>query len=288
VVTDGDFVDVFKHNKTELLLMKLALLSLLFFLNVTTAFFSETHQYLGDTLYNNLPLKIVEHIMGETTLTNFHQASTWADVVKHSREFSWSSELHYVDTLDCDYHNVNLYCGERCILTGILNMTNAIRYNKDYMTVKEHENTLKFLIHFLQDFFQPLHLLGEFRGGNNYHVILEKHQKNVSTNMHAVWDKYMPEEYIKEIDSKQINDESNSGVEIKSIIEYQKYLVNTTKDYLALICSTNLFMKNILFDKYYSEKKYIIKTAFKTYARFAKNTFLFAYGGFKENKLKAN
>jgi hypothetical protein len=56
----------------------------------------------------------------------------------------------------------------------------------------QHQEAVKFLIHFLGDIHQPLHTEAEERGGNEIPVIWNGHQGK-QYNLHAVWDTYILE-----------------------------------------------------------------------------------------------
>jgi hypothetical protein len=74
------------------------------------------------------------------------------------------------------------------VLDGIQNTTSLLQ---DWVNEEETSETaneaLKFLIHFLGDMHQPLHLTGRDRGGNSVKVRFGSR----TTNMHSLWDGYL-------------------------------------------------------------------------------------------------
>ncbi|KAJ3363383.1 hypothetical protein GGF32_004377 [Allomyces javanicus] len=54
--------------------------------------------------------------------------------------------------------------------------------------------SLKFLVHLVQDIHQPLHLSGRDRGGNDMHVTYNHH----ASNLHSVWDSLMLDKHMRE------------------------------------------------------------------------------------------
>ncbi len=84
------------------------------------------HRYLGNTLAQNMDPQLYDTVTSYTgPLAN---ASIWADQVKNNRKYTWSKSLHYIN-INNTCENPKIISCERCIYTGILNMTNAIKYN---------------------------------------------------------------------------------------------------------------------------------------------------------------
>ena len=112
--------------------------------------------------------------------TNCHLApiSTWADKIKY--RMRWSAALHYVGAIDdyppndCAYPGPNGWAGKKEInvLDGVQNVTGLledwVKHDASYDTASE---ALKFLVHFVGDMHQPLHLTGRDRGGNSAKVV---------------------------------------------------------------------------------------------------------------------
>jgi len=117
--------------------------------------------------------------------------STWADKLRY--RMRWSAPLHYVGTIDehppnnCAYPGPNGWAGKKEInvLDGIKNVTGLLQdwVNHDASDATANE-ALKFLVHFLGDLHQPLHLTGRDRGGNSAKVSWDRRH----TNLHSLWD----------------------------------------------------------------------------------------------------
>ena len=104
--------------------------------------------------------------------------ATWADKIKyHAR---WSAALHYVGAIDdyppnhCAYPGPSGWEGKKEInvLDGIKNVTGLLA---DWVVEDASDATaseaLKFLVHFVGDMHQPMHLTGRDRGGNSAKVV---------------------------------------------------------------------------------------------------------------------
>ena len=134
--------------------------------------------------------------------------SSWADKIKRQPMYSWTKNLQYIDILECsntkryDKRVIYKYCNNNCIVSALQDFTNSIKYNFLYeyntdLNVKlTNTELLKFLIHFIQDFSQPMHLLGYDRGGNSLRVNVFINSKNITSNLHFIWDSMLPEYFV--------------------------------------------------------------------------------------------
>ena len=101
---------------------------------------------------------------------NLAPVAGWADKFKY--QMRWSSQMHYVN-------GVGDHPAEKCVFgqegwqgpPGI-NVLSAIRNTTMWLEkgYEGAEEALKFLIHFVGDLHQPLHLTGRAAGGNGIKV----------------------------------------------------------------------------------------------------------------------
>jgi len=117
------------------------------------------------------------------------KASLWADAIKRNPRYRWTSPFHYYD-IDNDppaycgrmvqpanNRSVNLYNGLRRAIANITHIThNNVTCGSSFYS--------KMLLHLVQDMFQPLHLTGKDRGGND--KWFEHAGKRY--NLHTFWD----------------------------------------------------------------------------------------------------
>ncbi|KAK2459617.1 hypothetical protein APHAL10511_008372 [Amanita phalloides] len=125
--------------------------------------------------------------------------ASWADRIRF--KYHWSGPLHYIGAFGDHPRETCLFPGDRGwegrqdanILGATRNMTNQLTSYVAKTKLGGHVSTedteeasqaLKFLIHFLGDLHQPLHLTGRDRGGNSDKVVFDGRQ----TNLHSVWD----------------------------------------------------------------------------------------------------
>ena len=111
--------------------------------------------------------------------------STWADEVRRRREYQWSAPLHYVNVPpEADGFEFQRDCptGE-CVVGAIHRFIGVLRDPvADHV---EKAEALKFLVHFVGDVHQPLHVsYARDKGGNDTKVEFLENR----ADLHAVWD----------------------------------------------------------------------------------------------------
>jgi hypothetical protein len=131
-----------------------------------------------------------------------HQSS-WADFVTHDPAdgYEWSKDLHfaYTEYPDCSPFEVNAGCRDgRCIVTAIANYT--MRAGDRKLSSDERMEAVNFLIHFMGDVHQPLHI-GFLRdqGGTTLHLL------DPPTSLHNVWDATLLGWYLQKKSNGQLN-----------------------------------------------------------------------------------
>lgn len=233
------------------------------------SFYRYGHEKLGYILHQNLKMhhtelnnKLDNYLKMESGLT-MEKASTWADRVKRQPKYCWSSPLHYININSCFVSDKDIYdyCKKNdnlCLYNGIL----------DYSKPKDIDE-FKFLIHLTQDLFQPLHIYGPFRGGNEKKVTVHDRFKNgkprvKKMSMHALWDDYLikkqfkltkPEEYF------------NHGLVVNRPIK--DYLFEIINNQVKLSCGMvyNFEDDNIYMDAYYHEEYSMLINEYLTFMK---------------------
>jgi hypothetical protein len=225
------------------------------------------HKYLGGltdvylqeyepNLYNK-----VTKILGGNSISSI---SSWADKVKRQGKYAWTKDLHFIDILECHRERyskdiIDKYCKNHCIVSAIQDFTNSIKFNWKYdyktnsgITLTNNE-LLKFLIHFIQDLSQPMHLLGYERGGNSFPVTVLINNKNVTSNLHYIWDSMLPEYFIK---TYSYNNSYNTNYSKPH--DYSKLLEDVLNDNMWISCRIYPDSHYIVFKEYF-KKDYFIK-----------------------------
>ena len=142
------------------------------------------HRIIADIAYDNLTAGArnqVDRVLGKRGMV---YAATWADDVRSDSKYAYSYPWHYQD-LDDNMSSADIKKlmknptaeGEH-LFFAIDSM--EVRLKKD----KNDAEALKFMVHFVGDLHQPLHLgRKDDKGGNK----IEMNWFGRKTNLHAVW-----------------------------------------------------------------------------------------------------
>jgi hypothetical protein len=195
-------------------------LLLSFFTNKAAYAYDRTgHRIVAQIAEDNLTTnakKQIQAILGKNGLT---ANANWADDVRSDHKFDYSTKWHYFDTDGkCPIAKSDslFYVGTKSgnnLLFAIDSLIKVLKNNKNDVIA------LKYLIHFIGDMHQPLHLgHAADLGGNKIKV---KWLKD-SVNLHSVWDTYL-------INMEQL-----------SFSEYAQYLLDSNRSSSLRIKSSNL------------------------------------------------
>jgi hypothetical protein len=122
----------------------------------------------------------VKDLLGNESLAD---ASTWPDEIRRERKHT--APWHYANPAPgSDGFNLERDCPEEgCVVGAIIKFAHVLRDKK--ASRQERIEALKFLVHFVGDVHQPLHLgRARDRGGNDIKVTFFED----NTNLHSVWD----------------------------------------------------------------------------------------------------
>lgn len=250
--------------------MKLHYIFILNYIPFVFSFGYKTHKYLGNYLDNYLnksnPIlynNIIITLKGNT----IESVSIWADTVKKKKGYTWTRTLHYVDITDCNNtitpKILDTYCEGKCIVSAIADFVNSFKtgesLNKKYIgnshVILTRNELLSFIIHFIQDFNQPMHLLGYDQGGNGFDVITKQHSgRNKSSNVHYLWDVLVPEFYTKHYNFVYKEPNGTEKSNIKNQFELNKLLIEMLNINLKIGCKVYPKSNYIIFDEYFNHK----------------------------------
>jgi len=161
----------------------LLVLSLTIFTHAAWGWGSQGHKIVAQVAENNLTAKAklaVAKVLKGQTLAD---VANWADSIRADADWAHTKPWHFVDIPDGEDYGTAEHSHEGDIVTAITEMIAVIKSSTT--TALEKENALKFIVHFVGDIHQPLHVgRPDDRGGNSTRVKFE----GKSTNLHSVWD----------------------------------------------------------------------------------------------------
>lgn len=217
----------------------------------------KTHHFLGelmDKYFIKYEPTVYQQIKLDLDANDIASISSWADKIKYKNP--WTKKLHYIDILECkkekySQEDVNKYCEKgKCIVNVIIDYHSQISDKKCSIIDKnnlERYELMRFLVHYIQDFNQPMHLLGYSKGGNGMKIIVNYKNKNISTNAHFLWDTLVPEHYTKYYFNKlqvRVND---------TLETVQEIVYRILNENMKIACPSYPKENYIILEKYFSE-----------------------------------
>jgi hypothetical protein len=141
------------------------------------------HRIVAEIAERNLngkTLQDIKDLLGDEVLS---RASTWPDEIRSNPQYNSSWPWHYVSIPNGKGYFDQKRKKEGDVIESLFRYEDILR---DLKANKEQRvEALRFLVHFLADLHQPLHVgIEEDRGGNMIRVKWFK----ADTNLHTVWD----------------------------------------------------------------------------------------------------
>ncbi len=154
------------------------------------------HMVVAQIAENNLSVNAKKSIDKILLGHSLADVSNWADSIKSKPEWAHSKPWHFVDIPDGGDYSTVEHSHDGDVVAAITEMVRILKDQRS--TTLEKENALKFIVHFVGDIHQPLHVgRPDDRGGNSIQVTFEGRK----SNLHALWDSLMitksPMDYIQ-------------------------------------------------------------------------------------------
>lgn len=156
----------------------------LFLLSVQTvsAWGPEGHRIIAEIAQRHLQPEVANKIRADFNVKYLANVSDWADQVKDHRH---QKSLHFTNyEKSARAYDQKRDCPDLACVTEVIPHYEKILKDRS-ATKKERLEALKYLIHFVGDVHQPLHLGNKKdKGGNN----IQLNFGGSGTNLHALWD----------------------------------------------------------------------------------------------------
>ncbi|KAF2743079.1 hypothetical protein M011DRAFT_471622 [Sporormia fimetaria CBS 119925] len=152
-----------------------------------------TVAYIAQNLVSSRTARFAKSILQDKSDAYLATVATWPDSYRYEPGGEFSQVFHYIDAYDDPPYSCNVVfardCPEEgCIVSALANYSS--RVVMDNLDNQEKMNALKFIIHFLGDIHQPLHVEHYAIGGNQVNVTFN----GAKTNLHAAWDTAIPQQ----------------------------------------------------------------------------------------------
>ena len=174
-----------------------------FFILISSSAFAwgpEGHRIVGDIAETRLTVTArlrVQELLGNDDLA---AVAVWADEIKGARPetYGWhfvdisKNSAGFSDARDCyrpdEKHAYTLQDHHNCVVDRITMFKRVLADRNGPR--QDRIDALKFLVHFVGDVHQPMHAMGEARGGNDIHVSEFGYTQcgKYPCNLHFAWD----------------------------------------------------------------------------------------------------
>lgn len=187
----------------------------------------DTVAFIAQSFVSSKTATFAQTLLNDTSTAYLANVATWADSYRYTTEGAFSAPLHYIDAMDTPPSSCNVDyardCPEEgCVVSAISNYTTRVQNTN--LALVERQKALKWIVHFLGDIHQPLHVENLEVGGNNIAVTFD----GTSTNLHHIWDSNMAE---KLIGGYSLNDAKTWAAELVTEIKTGKY-ANASQSWL--------------------------------------------------------
>lgn len=146
------------------------------------------HRVVGRIAENHLSAQAraaVRELMGPESLA---RAGTWADEIRSDRAWDHAAPWHYINIDDDETLETAERSSRGDVLSALERFEAVLR--KPDAPRQDRVEALRFLVHFVADVHQPLHVGRRSDGGGNGVLVLWFDEP---TNLHTLWDTHLVE-----------------------------------------------------------------------------------------------
>ncbi|CAN8100375.1 unnamed protein product [Discula destructiva] len=154
-----------------------------------------TIAYLASNFVQPQTADYFQTLLRNDTADYLANVATWADSIRYTKWGHYTGVYHFIDAKDtpptaCSVDLQRDCKPEGCVVTAIQNYTSQILDRE--MPAWLRAQAAKFVVHFVGDIHQPLHVEDVARGGNGILVLWQGHE----LNLHHVWDSSIAERWV--------------------------------------------------------------------------------------------
>lgn len=165
---------------------RFALILLVLIAQNSWAWGPQGHMVVAQVADNNLTPAAKKAVAKHLSNQTLADVANWADSIKSNAEWVHTKPWHFLDLADGEDYATVEHSHDGDVVEAITEMVKSLKDQRT--TPVEKSNALKFLVHFMGDIHQPLHIgRPDDRGGNDFKVVFEGRK----TNLHTLWDSLM-------------------------------------------------------------------------------------------------
>lgn len=164
----------------------LYLLPIVLMVNNVHAWGPDGHKIVAQIAQDKLSPNAVKAIAKIIPGQDLASVANWADSIKSKPEWVHTKSWHFVDIADHDDYETAEHAPDGDIITAITESVETLKSTSS--SAEDKSNALKFIVHFVGDIHQPLHVgRPDDHGGNSIKVMF----MGKSMNLHSLWDSGM-------------------------------------------------------------------------------------------------
>jgi hypothetical protein len=148
---------------------------------------NEGHRIIADIAWDHLDPAAQARLRPFLGDYNLASISVWPDDIRKDRPVT--APWHYVDiSKDANGYSAKDCPNDNCVVAQIEKFAKIVGDPEQPFAARSE--ALNFLVHFVGDLSQPLHAIGEARGGNDIPVMFFGSTQcgDYACNLHSVWD----------------------------------------------------------------------------------------------------
>lgn len=177
----------------------------------------EGHRVIADIAWAHLSDATIRNLRPLLGNNDLASVSTWADDIRssHTETGPW----HYVDIAPGSGGYQAKDCpDDNCVVARIRIFASVLGDSQQPLAARDE--ALKYLVHFVGDLSQPMHAVGDARGGNDIPVTFFGSAQcgEYACNLHGVWDSdlishtgMLEDQYATELDAMIAADHLKAG-----------------------------------------------------------------------------
>lgn len=183
-------------------------------LGLCYAFGFPGHRLAAALTFDLLPDSVVHDCLGfpyhsqkKSIKLAFIRLACRPDRIKHRPGMEWAQSLHFLNVLDdppnCCHADREIagMCGEGPnLLSAVANYTMRLAAAEKPLDVNAQSQVLSFMVHFVTDLHQPLHVSSKAKGGNHLRVLFN----GKTRSLHSLWDTDMLVKFMDEHTPRQV------------------------------------------------------------------------------------
>lgn len=173
------------------------------------------HRLVAALAFDQLPDSLCHECLGFPSRQRrlnklaFIRLACRPDRIKHRPGMEWAQPLHFLNVLDdpptcCHAADDIAFVsddGQPNLLMAVANYTLRMTAAPKPLSKDDQSQILSFMVHFVTDLHQPLHVSSKAKGGNRVKVLFDGKRRS----LHSLWDTTIIDKFMEEHSPREAN-----------------------------------------------------------------------------------